>query len=213
VGSTQQVLFVVFDRFAKQPRAAAARQVTVVSPCRLGLTYCEDGRDGSCGTTSCEARAALASVSGSTSSGSTTSSSSSSSSASPPVLFLVVGSEVASPAGRSLAGNLTAPLLANASAAAAAGVDGAAGPLLYNGSVQYTRLQYGSPAPYSLLPCGSLGEARKGSCGTVAADAVDGDLSATIEVRSAACEAGWLHAWMPARRYVHHLRSMGLAQR
>ncbi|GLI64586.1 hypothetical protein VaNZ11_007845, partial [Volvox africanus] len=54
VGTVQDILFVVFDRWAKVQRVTATRQITIISPCAEGENYCED--EGICSQISCEAR-------------------------------------------------------------------------------------------------------------------------------------------------------------
>ncbi|KXZ53422.1 hypothetical protein GPECTOR_7g1320 [Gonium pectorale] len=57
-GSTQEIRFVVFDRWARLPRVTASRQVLIVSPCsKAGEVYCEE--DGKCGTVACDVRKTL----------------------------------------------------------------------------------------------------------------------------------------------------------
>ena len=179
----QQVLFVVFDKWARTPRVTAARDIAIVSPCTTAAApfYCEE--ENVCSAAPCDARRSLLS-----SAAGTAAAAAAAERAQGPQLFLVDGEDATRrpAAAAALAAALTsAAVLTDAASAAAAGVNGTVGPLLYSSpAVMTVTLPYGRPAPYSLLPCGSVAAALSG-CGAVAADATDGDLSASITVRAA----------------------------
>ncbi|KXZ53417.1 hypothetical protein GPECTOR_7g1315 [Gonium pectorale] len=160
-GSTQEIRFVVFDRWARLPRVTASRLVSIVSPCsRAGEVYCEE--DGKCGTVACDVRktlgggdaaaAALAAL--------------------PPVLLLVDGSRI----GPDMSAAVNVASLTNATTLTSL-MNSSSGALL--NAVQQLVLPYGLRAPYSLLPCASVSQMT--GCGAVAVDAADGDLTPSIK--------------------------------
>ncbi|EFJ43198.1 hypothetical protein VOLCADRAFT_96666 [Volvox carteri f. nagariensis] len=165
IGSLQEILFVVFDKWAKVPRATAARQITIISPCAAGRYYCEG--DKTCSDVPCDTRNIIpSSVAAATAAAAT---------ALGPVLFLVDGAAAAS--STLTAAALNATTLVNATVMASV-LNGTSGPLY--GQDHQVYVPYGRPAPYSFLPCESISSIT--SCGAVAADATDGDLSRSITV-------------------------------
>ncbi|GFR49555.1 hypothetical protein Agub_g11601 [Astrephomene gubernaculifera] len=163
VGSQQEILFVVFDKWANQPRVTASRQLTIVSPCtNTADIYCAE--DNSCGSTSCDTRAVLRLLASSTASASAQQG---------PLLLLVDGAD-SSPTAKAVAAAVSVNALLAANAAAR--FFNGSGPL-YAAQLEMT-VPYGSAAPYSLLPCS--GVRSLAGCGAVAVDATDGEISTTI---------------------------------
>ncbi|GFR45386.1 hypothetical protein Agub_g6764, partial [Astrephomene gubernaculifera] len=151
VGSFIKINFVVYDKFAEQPRATATRYIAITSPCSNHVDiYCS--ADNSCGSDPCDARALLRTFTNSTTSGVRQS----------PLLLLVDGgnSSVKAPAASLTVATLTASIIASSL------LNGSG--LLYDKQQQLT-LPYGRPAPYSLLPCSDLHNLT--GCGALAVDA------------------------------------------
>ncbi len=163
VGARQTILYVVFDKWAKTPRAAASRDVIIADPCPPGQTQCSDD---TCSAVDCNVRAAVQAVAGDAALAEARSH--------VPVLLLVNGSD---PRVVDLGQRVTVNALTNVTARAAI-VNGTGGPL-YDSGVKLV-LPYGSKALYSLLPCATVGSLS--GCCAVAVDALEGDLSAYITV-------------------------------
>lgn len=154
MGVVQNITFVAFDKWANVPRVAATRQVTIISPCSDDKFYCEG--DDICSDIACDARNALP--------GAAAAAAAAVAAAVRPVLLLIAGAA-------GILESLNASTLANLT-------NVGSGP--YYNHDQQVNIPYGRPAPYSFLPCNAVENIS--SCGAVAADTTDGDLSASIKV-------------------------------